>query len=181
MIISRTLTAISAPNGQKILQSQPWTAANDSVPIKHGTNVFWMSHLPAHLKLGDRSIRVIEGAPLSFDRYERILKPSINMFMSQLRVLKVINTDESKQQINCILSYFTAVEKYCESVQKQSDELSESTLSSSSTDINPASIKSRLLLMKNLILKNKRSIVIKMSQIANDNRIATLNSAQQAD
>ncbi|CAF4248244.1 unnamed protein product [Rotaria sp. Silwood2] len=157
---------------EPILKSTPWqTNDSDSISLMPGENLFWLSKLPTgKLTIGNMNIKYRMADGLTIDTYEKLLKKKIEYFMNQLKILKVVNTVESDKEINIILDYFQRIEN---SLLANENDVS--------VLLNDSSLRARLQHMKISIARKKKSFVMRMSQIANDDKVSQLNSAQQAD
>ncbi|CAF3550969.1 unnamed protein product [Rotaria sp. Silwood1] len=157
---------------EQILKSTPWqTKDSDSISLTSGENLFWLSKLPiGKLMIGNMNInyRIADG--LTIDTYEKLLKTKIEYFMNQLKILKVVNTVESEKEISSILDYFQRIENSLLANENDLPVL-----------LNDSSLRARLQHMKSTIARKKKSFVMRMSQIANDDKVSQLNSAQQAE
>ena len=155
-----------------ILKSNPWqTQSSNTLSLFPGENLFWLSQLPkGDLTIGEIKVNIHMQEGLTVDTYERLLKSKIEYYINQLKILKIVNTGESQKEISDIMNYFQTIE---------------SSLLSSEEDVsvllNDSSLRARLQYLKSTIVRKKKSFVMRMSQIANDDKVSQLNSAQQAD
>lgn len=109
---------------------------------------------------------------LDLNNFNLILKEEIDYYIERLKILKVVDLETSKKEIEQIVNYFSEQEK----------KLSINTLTDDNLDINiDTSIKTRLKYFKNQAFRKSKSIVQKLSVIANHHKVSQLNSAQQAN
>ncbi|CAF1527425.1 unnamed protein product [Adineta steineri] len=157
---------------ETILKSTPWqTTMNNTLSLFPGENLFWLSKLPTgNLIVGETNVKIHIKEGLTVDTYENLLKTKIEYYINQLRILKIVNTNESKNEIKDMMNYFQNME---------------SSLLTNQDDVkillNDSSLRARLQYLKTSIIRKKKSFVMRMSQIANDDKVSQLNSAQQAD
>lgn len=159
-------------SNELILKSTPWQTNNsNTISLFPGENLFWLNKLPTEiLTVGQTNVKIHLEEGLTVDTYEKLLKTKIEYYINQLRILKIVNTVESQKEINEIMNYFQGIE---------------SSLLSTDDDVNillnDSSLRARLQYLKNSIKQKKKSFVMRMSQIANDDKVSQLNSAQQAE
>jgi hypothetical protein len=155
-----------------ILKSTPWQNSNsNTISLFPGENLFWLSKLPTgNLIVGQTNVKIHIEQGLTVDTYEKLLKTKIEYYINQLKILKIVNTVESQKEINDIMNYFQGIE---------------SSLLATDDDVkiflNDSSLRARLQYLKHSIIRKKKSFVMRMSQIAIDDKVAQLNSAQQAE
>ena len=170
-----------------IMLQYPWqNAAISEIFVRPGENIFWLSAPPqdGDICLTTTSqdtqntqdaepvnIPVILHDPLTSANYVAVMFKKMNYYLDHLKLLKVNETNASAVDISKILQYFTSLERAFE----KSDE----------GDIVPGaeSLKAamRLDLLQKLVIKRERSIINKMKEIANDDRISRLSAQQTAD
>jgi hypothetical protein len=159
-------------SSEKIFRNHPWqNQANKSIDLFPGENIFWLDHLPNDdLHIGQVHVRIHLEHELTLDRYETLLKQRINSYMNQMRILKVIDTTDSRNEIHQILTYFQSIES---SLLLHEDD--------KHILLKDSSLRARLEFIQRSILRKKKSFVMRMSQIANDDKVSQLNSAQKAE
>ena len=158
------------------LYNNPWEKPVNEIRLLKGKNVFWIenddkfspekSNLCIENSDGTKiEIKVKTGENINQDNYKSVLNDNINYFIKKLKILKIVNTEQSQKEIDQIVSFFEALENSIFANSTQYDE----------------KLSSRKLLVKNLIKKRKTSIINEMKAIQNDNKVSQLNSKQQAD
>ena len=159
-------------SNEVILKSTPWqNQTYDTLSLFPGENLFWLSKFPAgNLTVGQSNVKLHLQESLTVDTYEKLLKTKIEYYINQLKILKIVNTNESQNEIKHIMNYFQTME---------------SSLLTNEDDVkillNDPSLRARLQYLKTSIIRKKKSFVMRMSQIANDDKVSQLNSAQQAE
>jgi hypothetical protein len=163
-----TNTVLTSSN--KILLHAPWGNPTDKIHIAVGDNIFWMTEKPSDLIINGKQINVTVCDSLSFDNYGEVLKNKIDYYLNQIKVLKVVNTGSSINEIKNIVNYFSELEKYME--------LSDMKMKG---NLDGTGLKSRIEYFKNKIFKQTKSVSMQMSKLQNDALVGQFNSAQQAD
>ncbi|CAF1283955.1 unnamed protein product [Rotaria sordida] len=157
---------------ETILKTTPWqTSTYDTISLFPGENLFWLSKLPTTtLNVGKKIVKIHLQEQLTVETYENLLKTKIDYYINQLKILKIVNTVESQIEINDIMNYFQNIENSLLSNDNDNNIL-----------LNDSSLRARLQYLKNSIIRKKKSFVMRLSQIANDDKVSQLNSAQQAE
>lgn len=111
---------ISTTN-EDILLSTPFSKTLRDMYLLPKQNTFWFTRMPQELEIQLVShekdntqhypVKIIEGERLDFESYNTVLKDKVEYFMKRLRVLKVVNTPESQQEVNRIVLYFQQLDK----------------------------------------------------------------------
>ena len=168
----------------------PWqNAATSEIFVRPGENIFWLSAPPQD---GDIcltttfqntqdtqntreaepvNIPVILRDPLTSANYVDVMFKKMNYYLDHLKLLKVNETNASAVDISKILSYFTSLERAFERTD-------EGEVVPGAESLKAAM---RLDLLQKLVIKRERSIINKMKEIANDDRISRLSAQQTAD
>jgi hypothetical protein len=157
---------------EKIMTYAPWMAPTDSLNLASNNNIVWFTKNPTDIiTLNGKPLKIVLCDPVSMNNYGTILETKISYYLNQLRILKVINTPESQKEILDITKYFSDLEKFFE--QKDSIDLFKIS--------KDTGLRARVELLKKTVFKRKKSVFAQMAQIANDEKVAKLNAAQQAD
>lgn len=154
----------------KCVMTTPYSEAKDDVNLKVGMNTLWFKDLPTNMSINGTSVDIEIKESLSSENYSDILGSELENFVNKMKVLKVVGTSESKEEIQQMIAYFSDLEKWLDSTEASTIELLKNT-----------SLNGRLKYFKNLINRRKKSFFHVLLQIANDDRVSKLNSAQQAD
>eukprot|EP00746_Dinoflagellata_sp_MGD_P161668 gnl/MRDRNA2_/MRDRNA2_88896_c0_seq1.p1 gnl/MRDRNA2_/MRDRNA2_88896_c0~~gnl/MRDRNA2_/MRDRNA2_88896_c0_seq1.p1 ORF type:complete len:1106 (-),score=219.79 gnl/MRDRNA2_/MRDRNA2_88896_c0_seq1:221-3538(-) len=155
--------------GGPVLQSQPWSEPASEISVRLGKNTFWLTEIPEKPTLNMEPIEIREEPPMNQDTMNDILSDRLEFFLSQLRVLKVIDTEHAKEQINRILEYFQNLEASLAPAEELSKFLE------------GGGLKNRATFLRKTLQRRVKSVVTMMESIAKDDRVRALNQAQQAD
>eukprot|EP00443_Scrippsiella_acuminata_P048512 CAMPEP_0115169682 /NCGR_PEP_ID=MMETSP0270-20121206/1395_1 /TAXON_ID=71861 /ORGANISM="Scrippsiella trochoidea, Strain CCMP3099" /LENGTH=1107 /DNA_ID=CAMNT_0002582389 /DNA_START=100 /DNA_END=3423 /DNA_ORIENTATION=- len=152
-----------------VLQPQPWSEPASEISVRLGRNTFWLTRVPDKPTLSGEPVMVHEEAPMNQDTMSDILADRLEFFISQLRVLKVIDTAQAKEQIARIVDYFQNLEASLVPAEELSKLLENGGL------------KNRATFMRKTLQRRLKSVTTMMESIAKDDRVRSLNQAQQAD
>eukprot|EP00401_Gymnodinium_catenatum_P000856 CAMPEP_0117515606 /NCGR_PEP_ID=MMETSP0784-20121206/30667_1 /TAXON_ID=39447 /ORGANISM="" /LENGTH=1076 /DNA_ID=CAMNT_0005311429 /DNA_START=29 /DNA_END=3257 /DNA_ORIENTATION=- len=152
-----------------VIQLQPWAEPRCEISLKLGKNTIWLAQLPEQVRLNGDPVELREENALTQDTLGHILDDRLEFFMSQLKVLKVIETEQAKEQISRIVDYF----KDLEASLKPAEELAPL--------LEGGGLKNRAVYMRKTWQRRVRSVTTLMESIANDDKVRVLNQAQQAD
>jgi hypothetical protein len=169
---------ISDNNSIKV---EPWENFSNKIIIRKGENIFWLKKEDgdkllkgdnllkiADLKDGQKvSLKINLKDKISYNNYQNIISDKINFYMKKLKILKILGSQKSLEEMDKIINFFEDFENKLvvkEEIQKLDN-----------------SLNSRLILISKQIEKKKVSVANKMAQIKNDEKIAQLNSQQQAE
>eukprot|EP00930_Biecheleria_cincta_P018096 TRINITY_DN14205_c0_g2_i1.p1 TRINITY_DN14205_c0_g2~~TRINITY_DN14205_c0_g2_i1.p1 ORF type:complete len:1129 (-),score=203.98 TRINITY_DN14205_c0_g2_i1:367-3708(-) len=152
-----------------VLQPSPWSEPKNEIRVICGKNTFWLTAYPEHPSLNGKAVTIQDEPPMNQDTMSDILADRLDFFVSQLKVLKVVNTEQAKDQIKSIVDYFQNLEASLEPVGDLTKFLEDGKL------------KSRATFMRRNLERRLKSVTTMMESIAKDDRVAALNQAQQAD
>ena len=158
------------------LYNNPWEKPVNEIRLLKGKNLFWIDNdenfKPENTNLilesldgSEIKLVVKTGETINQDNYKLVLNDNINFFIKKLKILKIVNTEESQKEIDQIVSFFETLE---DSIYNNSGVFDEK-------------LSSRKRLVETLIKKRKTSIINEMKAIQNDNKVSQLNSKQQAE
>ena len=158
------------------LYNNPWEKPVNEIRLLKGKNLFWIDNddnfKPENTNLilesldgSEIKLTVKTGETINQDNYKLVLNDNINFFIKKLKILKIVNTEESQKEIDQIVSFFETLE---DSIYSNSNVYDEK-------------LSSRKRLVETLIKKRKTSIINEMKAIQNDNKVSQLNSKQQAE
>lgn len=171
-------SSIKLVSSVPVFMVNPWSMPVAELYLSEGDNTFWLNpvgngaiiKLYAEDTILDANVSTNIESKLDLQNFGTILKEKIDYYVKRLKLLKVVDMAESKDEISKIVSYFTQLEKTFALHDKTDVDLSTDT-----------SIKSRLKFFKNKALRQSKSIVQELASIANQDKVSQLNSAQQAD
>jgi len=163
------------------IKAEPWDSYGKEIKIRKGDNVFWLKkEIGDKLLNGDNLLKINElnddrniliktniKENLSWKNYQNIISDKIDFYMKKLKILRILSSQKSIEEMDNIIRFFEDFENKLmlrENVEKLDN-----------------SLNSRLILISKHIEKKKLSIANKMNQIRNDEKVAKLNSKQQAD
>ena len=163
------------------IKVEPWENFSNKIIIRKGENIFWLKKEDgdkllkgdnllkiADLKDGQKvSLKTNLKDKISYNNYQNIISDKINFYMKKLKILKILGSQKSLEEMDKIINFFEDFENKLvvkEEIQKLDN-----------------SLNSRLILISKQIEKKKVSVANKMAQIKNDEKIAQLNSQQQAE
>lgn len=172
----------------------PWSSPCSEISLNEGENTFWLTKALTKDDLisikgtsggsagsggsvgspGAQAEKTIEvfikaGEQLNYESYNNVLKERIDYFMNRLKILKVLNTPESQVEVKSIVEYFKKLEG---SFERQDQSLQ---------GLLKNNLQSRLAFFRGLCQKKSKSVSLRMAEVANDDRVGQMNSAQQAD
>ena len=168
----------------EIMLQYPWqNAAGSEIFVRPGENLFWLSSAPVdgdiclaittqnELMAESINIPVILCDPLTSANYLEVMYKKIHYYIDHLKILKVNETSAAAADISKILLYFTSLERDLAKADEAKNVPGAESLKAAR----------RLDLLQNLIMKRERSIINKMKEIANDDKISRLSAQQTAD
>ncbi|OUM61119.1 hypothetical protein PIROE2DRAFT_62707 [Piromyces sp. E2] len=163
------------------IKIEPWDNYGKEINIRKGENVFWLKkEIGDKLLKGDNLLKIKElkdgknisvnaslKENISLNNYQNIISEKINYYMKKLKVLRILGSEKSLEEMDKIIKFFDDFENKLvlkENIQNLDN-----------------SLNSRMILISKQIEKKKNSLVNKMNQIKNDEKVTQLNSQQQAD
>ena len=173
------INRIVIESNENCLQSEPWEEMKNNLDLFLGTNTFWVSknfgekllNNQEKLKIKDKEdeyeINIILKEDISINNYKDIISNKIKFYFKKLKVLKILNSQKSLEEMDKIIQYFSNFENQLFCKQE--------------VNILDNSLNSRLILISKQIEKRKISLSNKMGEIRNDEKIMQLNSRQQAE
>lgn len=182
--------------GEKIFQQETWMEKSEKINIFLGDNTFWINFDDKEIKDVDiikyiqdnfeidfgkkngeikAEIKCSFGKNIELNNFQEIIKDKIDFYLRKLKILKVVNTEESLKEIDSIINFFTSLEESLSLVNEAN-----STLPVSEKAKNFKLIE-RTQRIKLMIQKRKSSISNIMKSIKNDDKVNQLNSKQQAE
>lgn len=164
---------------EKILKMRVWKAPSSEISnLSVGENTVWLTTLIDNSKkdlvvqIGNDIYPVYIKEELKFSSdefFNNIFKNQISYYFNQIKLLKIINTQKSVEEINKILEMFKNLDESFSQKESNLNNTVNTTLSSRLTNI------------RSSIIKRSKSIYYKFQELSNDDKVNKLNSAQQAD
>ena len=182
---------ISIKSSNEIFKINPWNVAKKSLNLKSGENIFWLAkqadingvfnfsylqNLQLNLAINgsDYPHKIVfeNNTNNKLDEfYSELFKDKIDYYFNQIKILKVINNSSSAEEINKIMQYFKGIDDLINATSSESQDL---------ISLNKK-LGSRIEYFKQVIKKREKSVYSRLNEIANDDKVSQLNSAQQAD
>ncbi|AYV83841.1 MAG: hypothetical protein Hyperionvirus12_38 [Hyperionvirus sp.] len=163
--------SIMLSSSNEIFMTAPWLPPSNKIYVNNADSVIWFKEIPKNIRINeiDKELKIEICSQLNFDNFDLIMKDKIDYYINRLKVLKVVNSEAAIKEIGEIVGYFGELEKGFHA---------QDALGGSAMD---TSLRTRSEYYRGLIAKKSKSVVFKMSQIANDDKVAKLNSMQQAE
>ena len=168
----------------EIMLQYPWQdVAASEIFVRPGENLFWFSNAPVdgdiclatttqkELMAESINIPVILCDPLTSATYLEVMYKKIHYYIDHLKILKVNETSAAAADISKIVLYFTSLERDLEKADEAKNVPGAESMKAAR----------RLDQLQNLIMKRERSIINKMKEIANDDKISRLSAQQTAE
>ena len=166
---------ITLKSNKECIRPNPWTDPKGEVKLYIGKNYFWLDNYDEktefRIKINDEEetkMDLIKGEEVNKSNYAIILSQKIAEYLNKLKVLKIVNTEKSKQEIAQIVENFKKFEDCLDS--KEED-----------ITLKDGKMASRIIYLQKLINKRKGLISNQMDKIKNEDRLAEFNSQQKAD
>ena len=160
---------------KECIKSNPWNELKGEIPLFIGKNIFWIDNYDDKtefsIKMNEKEIKmkVIKGEEINMGNYGIILASKISEIINKLKILKIVDSQKAKEEIESIINNF---KKFEESLEKKEEE---------DIALKDGKMASRIIYLKKLINKRKGLISNQMDKIKNDNRLLQFNSQQKAD
>ena len=166
------------------LMEEPWGPCKNSIYLFPGNNSFWIklketkedicktiekNFVIEHKDESITSIKCVLADDISINNYQELIKDKIDFYFNQLKVLKIINTQESIEKMDKIIDFFNKLEEniFSRTLQPQN-----------STQFK---LYERTQAIKSIIRRRQLSLANKMREIRNDDKVNQLNARQQAE
>ena len=171
---------ITLKSNKECIRLNPWNEPKKEEKLFIGKNFFFINNINLDninkneffIKINDGKeikMNLILGEKIDKSNYGIILSGKISEYFNKLKVLKIVNTEKAKKEIEEIVSNFKKFEEVLESKEEEEISLTDGKLSS------------RIIYLKKLINKRKGLISNQMDQIKNENILSEFNSQQKAD
>ena len=163
------------------IKVEPWDNYLNEIYISKGLNTFWLKkEIGDKILKGNNLLKIddIKGnhklslkanlkGNITLNNFQNIISEKIDFYMKKLKVLKILNSQDSLGEMDKIINFFQNFENRL--IAKEEIKILDNSLNS------------RLILISKQIEKRKSSLTNRMAQIRNDEKVAQLNSQQQAD
>ena len=161
-------------NSDKInLKSAPWEVKSNQIVLAPGRNVFWLDDISQfNVQVNDEKpvkVTITKGEDINLENYGTILADKIKVFMMKLKILKILENEKAKEEIETMVKYFKEFEDTLDKVNQEELVLKDGKMNS------------RIQYIKKLINQRKGLISNQMEAIKNQEKLNELNSQQKAD
>jgi hypothetical protein len=154
-----------------IVSYNPWDTFINKINLTINDNTLWFSEMPKSIKIMgiNADVNAVLKDNVNLSNVGSVISDRLEFYMDRIRILKVINSDDSKTEIQNILSYFEKFQSYLNTLEMTENK-----------EYTP-DLRYRFNSIKRNIEQQRRSIFNKLNELANDDMVSQLNSAQQAD
>ncbi|KAJ3036489.1 hypothetical protein HDV00_002698 [Rhizophlyctis rosea] len=154
------------------LRRFPWaTEGADTLPVHVGTNIFWVEPAPTEMTIDGQNVDIkVSDATLNRSAFMALLGKQFTGFLQRARVLKVVGTTSSLDEVSRMVQYFDGLERSWEIAE---DDTTDTT--------NLTNLQKRSHRLKRHIQKTATSLRNQFNSIMNDARVNQMNASQQAD
>ena len=168
---------ITLKSNKECIKLNPWNEPKKEEKLFIGKNFFFIDNSliddksEFFIKINDEKeikMNLIQGEKIDKSNYGIILSGKISEYLNKLKVLKIVNTETAKKEIEEIVNNFKKFEEVLESKEEE-------------ISLTDGKMSSRIIYLKKLINKRKGLISNQMDQIKNENRLSEFNSQQKAD
>jgi hypothetical protein len=156
-----------------IFFKNPWDVeATESLWLYSGQNMFWLKKLPVapdYIRIDNLPLEIKKEPTLTLGKFHTLIDQKLDFIINQLKILKVVGTKEALETVKRMVDHFEQQESFLQKplVVKAPD----STELSTELDTR----------FKEMITKGNKRISSTLAELANDNTVTDLNSAQKAD
>ena len=167
---------ITLKSNKECIKPNPWTDSKGEMPLFIGKNFFWVENFDEKtefkISINDEEFKmnIQKGEEINMSNYGIILASKISEFLNKLKILKVVNSENSKKEIEKIVQNFKKFEDSLEKTKEEED-----------ITLKDGKLASRIVYLQKLINKRKGLISNQMDKIKNDDRLRDFNSQQTAD
>jgi hypothetical protein len=154
-----------------IVSLNPWETPINKLNLTVGENTLWFREMPKNIQITGitADVKAILKDNVNISNIDSVISDRLEFYMDRIRVLKVVNSEDSKDEIQNILNYFEKFQTYL------------NTLEMTENNEYTPDLRYRFNVIKRNIKQQQRSIFNKLNELANDDMVSLLNSAQQAD
>ena len=155
------------------IKSAPWEEKSNQIVLAPGRNVFWLDDISQfNIQVNDENpvkVEIQNGEDINLENYGTILADKIKAFMTKLKILKILENEKAKEEIDVMVKYFKEFEETLDKVNQEELVLKDGKMNS------------RIQYIKKLINQRKGLISNQMEAIKNEQKLSELNSQQKAD
>ena len=158
---------------KKNLKNAPWEEKSNQIVLAPGRNVFWLDDISQfNVQVNDEKpvkVEIQTGEDINLENYGTILADKVKVFITKLKILKILGNEKAKEEIDLMVKYFKEFEDTLEKVNQEDLVLKDGKMNS------------RIQYIKKLINQRKGLISNQMEAIKNEQKLNELNSQQKAD
>ena len=173
MITDGLGTKIVLSSDKKNIQLAPWEEKKEEIMLAPGRNIFWLDDVSQmNIKINNKEpikVNFVNGEDINIKNYGIILADKIKEFMTKLKILKILENQKAKEELDNMVKHFKEFEDTLEKVGEEPLVLKDGKMNS------------RIQYIKELINKRKGLISNQMEAIKNEDKLKELNNAQKAD
>ena len=155
------------------LKNSPWEEKTNKINLVPGRNVFWLDDISQfNIKVNEENpvkVTIQNGEDINLENYGSILADKIKVFITKLKILKILGNEKAKEEIDTMVKYFKEFEDTLDKVNQEELVLKDGKMNS------------RIQYIKKLIQRRKGLISNQMEAIKNEQKLNELNSQQKAD
>ena len=155
------------------LKNAPWEEKSNQIVLAPGRNVFWLDDISQfNVQVNDEKpvkVEIQTGEDINLENYGTILADKVKVFITKLKILKILGNEKAKEEIDLMVKYFKEFEDTLEKVNQEDLVLKDGKMNS------------RIQYIKKLINQRKGLISNQMEAIKNEQKLNELNSQQKAD
>ena len=155
------------------LKNSPWEEKTNKIALAPGRNVFWLDDISQFtIQVNEENpvkVTIQNGEDINLENYGTILADKIKVFMTKLKILKILGNEKAKEELDTMVKYFKEFEDTLDKVNQEELVLKDGKMNS------------RIQYIKKLIQQRKGLISNQMEAIKNDQKLNELNSQQKAD
>ena len=162
---------IELKTDSEYIMTNPWEKPVSYTTLSIGQNTLWFKEMPKTIGISgvDAVLKPEAADNVNLSNVTNIIDDRLNYYVDRIRILKIVNTDDSKAEISNILTYFEQFQNYLNTLEIVEN-----------PEYTP-DLKFRFNSIKRNIEQRRKSLFMKLQQLANDDIVSQLNSAQQAD
>ena len=116
---------ITLKSNKECIKPNPWTDSKGEMPLFIGKNFFWVENFDEKtefkISINDEEFKmnIQKGEEINMSNYGIILASKISEFLNKLKILKVVNSENSKKEIEKIVQNFKKFEDSLEKTKKK--------------------------------------------------------------
>ena len=164
-------------SNKECIKPNPWSEIKSEMPLFIGKNYFWIENFDDKteftVKMNDDQevkMEIAKGEEINISNYGIILSGKISEYLNKLKILKIVDSEKAKKEIEQMCQNFKQFEDGLERTEKEEE-----------ITLKDGKMASRVIYLKKLINKRKGLISNQMDKIKNESRLSEFNSQQQAD